>query len=76
MKKLIILAIVIAAAVICFFSFGPFTCDLCGEDKFGSRETTEILGEEVTYCEDCSDSLDDLSERLEDGLSGLEDLLK
>lgn len=75
MKKLIILAVVIVVAVVGFVCFGPFTCDICGEDKFGSRETAEILGETVTYCEDCSDSLDNLSERLEDGLGELEDSL-
>ena len=78
MKKLIILAIVIVVAAVCFFSFGQFTCDRCKEEKFGLRETREFLGKEYTLCKDCAespDALDDLGERVEDGIDELGDKL-
>ncbi len=42
----------------------PFTCDICGEEKTGKKYTETVLGEEITYCQDCYDDLKELGDML------------
>ena len=65
MKKLIcvLLSICLLAAL---FSgcIAKFKCDLCGEEKFGTKYTEELMGEAYEYCSDCKEDLDELEEEL------------
>lgn len=67
MKKLICIMLVIVALATCLVGCGSFTCDLCQKESDGEKHELEILGETVTYCDDCykiadtgMDALDDL----------------
>lgn len=31
----------------------PFKCDICREEKTGKSYKSQVMGEEVTICEDC-----------------------
>ena len=41
-----------------------YDCDLCGEEKSGKRYKEEVLGQEVEYCKECHDSLEELADAL------------
>ena len=60
MKKFValLLVTVLMATMLCACS--SFECDLCGEEKFGTKHTVELLGAEITYCSDCEEDLEDL----------------
>lgn len=60
MKKILFTMLLVATLVLTLTSCGKFTCALCGEEKSGKRYTEEVLGQEVTYCKECHDSLEDL----------------
>jgi len=60
MKKILFTMLLVATLVLTLTSCGKFTCDLCGKEKSGKRYTEEVLGQEVTYCKECHDSLEDL----------------
>ena len=58
MKNVIKRIIVTILALILIFSFAacesePFTCSICGDEKTGKYYESEMMGEEVTICEDC-----------------------
>lgn len=65
MKKLA-LVLVLLLTVVTLVSCGKFTCDLCGEEKSGKQHKEEILGEEIVYCQDCYDDLEELKDGLGD----------
>ncbi len=52
MKKLISILCVVAA-MFALTACGKFTCDLCGEEKSGSRNKITIHDESGTLCDDC-----------------------
>ena len=59
MKKLLcILLILVAMTSLLAGCIGAFTCDLCGEDKFGIMHKGEIMGGEITYCDDCKEEIE------------------
>lgn len=61
MKKLICVLLLVALLATVFAGcVGSFTCDLCGEEKFGAKNEENFLGQTVTYCNDCKNSLKDL----------------
>lgn len=61
MKKKIIVLLCAASTVLSLAACGgKFTCDLCGEEKSGKKHTSEVLGEEVTICDDCYGDIEDL----------------
>ena len=64
MKRIIALVLVIASLAILLCACGKFECDLCGKEKSGKKYTDELLGEEITYCEDCKEDLEDLGNLL------------
>ena len=65
MKKLIcvLLGVCLLAAL---FSgcIAKFKCDLCGEEKFGTKYSEELLDEKYEYCSDCKEKLDEMEEEL------------
>lgn len=61
MKKKIIALLLTVTTVISLTACGkPFTCDICGEEKTGKKYTETVYGEEVTYCQDCKEGLEEL----------------
>ena len=68
MKKIFAILLVVVLAM-SMAACGKFTCDLCDEDKFGKKNTAEIFGQEIEYCNDCKEELEDFSNSL-DGLFG------
>lgn len=59
MKKIAILAVLIMVMSILLTSCGSFVCDLCGEEKDGGSHDAEILGEELTICDECYEEIDE-----------------
>ena len=52
MKKLIaVLCMVLVMATM--LTACKFTCDICEEEKSGKKQTGELNGKKVVYCEDC-----------------------
>ena len=76
MKKIICSIVLVLATMLLLVGCGKFTCELCGEEKSGKQYTEEILGEEVVYCSDCHEELEELGDDLEDLGNALEDLFK
>ena len=65
MKKLIcVLLLVVMMTSLLAGCIGSFTCDVCGEDKFGIYTEEEILGEKITYCSDCKDEVQEVKDML------------
>ena len=64
MKKFISIILLVVVMATLLTACGKFECDLCGEEKSGKKYTEEILGEEVTYCQDCHDDLEELGDLL------------
>lgn len=65
MKKKIIALLLTVATVVSLTACGaPFTCDLCGEEKTGKKYTEEILGQKITYCQDCYNDLKEAADAL------------
>lgn len=61
MKKLICLLLVIVVMATMLTACGKFECDLCDEEKSGKKYTGEVLGQDVTYCQDCHEDLEELN---------------
>lgn len=59
MKRIVCFLLVLVMALM-LTACSKFECDLCGEEKTGTKYTTEILGKEVTYCKDCYEELEEL----------------
>ena len=83
MKRIFCLTLALLIIATCFAGckFGKFKCDLCGEEKFGTKNDTEFLGQTITYCSECDDKLDELEDSIDDlkdsigeGLDNLGDL--
>lgn len=53
MKKKILVALLSVVMAMSLMACGTFTCDLCGEEKSGKKHSSEILGQEITVCDDC-----------------------
>ncbi len=70
MKKIIVMIVLVAITAALLAGCAPYTCGLCGEEKTGGKNTGEIEGKTVTYCDECKESL----EALADALNGLNDL--
>ena len=62
MKKLICILLVVVMMATMLTACGKFKCDLCGEEKSGKKYTGEVLGEEVEYCKDCREDLEDIAD--------------
>ena len=66
MKKVIALVLALVALVATLASCGgKFTCDLCGEEKSGKQHTESILGQEIVYCDDCYEELEEIGKAIE-----------
>lgn len=65
MKKLISLIALFATLTVLLCGCGKFECDLCGEEKSGKKYEGELMGEEVVYCKDCREALEELAEMFE-----------
>ena len=74
MKKIVIALLLVVALVATLTACGTFKCDICGEEKSGSKHTEEILGEEVVICSDCYEEMEELGDDLEDLGDSLGDL--
>ena len=62
MKKLISLIALIATLTVLLCACGKFECDLCGKEKSGKKYKETVFGEEVVYCGDCKDALEELAD--------------
>lgn len=62
MKKLISVFLLVVVFATMLTACGKFTCDLCGEEKSGKKYTEEVYGQEIEYCKDCHDQLEDLAD--------------
>ena len=62
MKKLICILLVVVMMATMLTACGKFKCDLCGEEKSGKKYTGEVLCEEVEYCKDCREDLEDIAD--------------
>lgn len=61
MKKIIcVLLLVALLATLLAGCIGSFECDICGEEKFGTKNEESFLGQKVTYCNDCQNDLQEL----------------
>lgn len=63
-KKLIL--VVLAVAMLCTAlaacSDEPFKCGMCSKEKTGKRHKYEMLGQEITICDDCYKSVKELGD--------------
>lgn len=59
MKKLIALLLLVVVLCTMLSACGTFTCDICGEEVTGRKYTEKIFGEEITYCKDCKEIIED-----------------
>ena len=66
MKKIICSIVLILATMLCLVGCGKFTCELCGEEKSGKQYKDELFGEEIVYCSDCHEELEELEEGLDE----------
>ena len=62
MKKMMRLTVLLALLATLLCGCGKFTCDFCGEEKSGSKQTVEFLGEKIDICKDCKKGLDELND--------------
>lgn len=53
MKKILALLLALSTIVI-FAACSKFTCSMCGQEKSGKKTTTNMMGQEITICEDCA----------------------
>lgn len=61
MKKMIalVLMLVLLTTVLCG-CISYFTCDICGEEKFGRKYEEGMFGYDIVYCSDCKEDMEDL----------------
>ena len=66
MKKKILAILLTAATILSLTGCGSskFTCDFCEEEKSGKKHTETILGEEMTFCDDCYKLWNELKDAL------------
>jgi hypothetical protein len=63
MKKIaLLMALVMLLSVLLCGCIASFECDICGEDVFGRKYTEEIFGEEIVYCSDCKEDMEELKD--------------
>ena len=65
MKKIVAL-IALGIMVFMLTACGSFKCDMCGQEKSGTKHTEKIPGKEAHICDDCYKGLEALG-----GLMGL-----
>ena len=63
MKKLAVILLV-AVIALSLAACSKFKCDLCGEEKFGKVNQTTFLGQDMQYCNDCKDDLQEFADAL------------
>ncbi|MBR3825224.1 MAG: hypothetical protein IKJ39_08500 [Lachnospiraceae bacterium] len=66
MKKKLAILLLTVLVVISLTACGSesFTCDLCGEEKTGTKYTS-TQDEDVVYCKECIDMVQDLMNNLQ-----------
>ena len=62
MKKCSILVALVMLMSVLLCGCGKFECDICGEEKSGKKYKDEVFGQEVEYCKDCKEDLEDLGD--------------
>ena len=63
MKK-IVLVLLAAILTLSLAACSKFQCDFCKEEKFGKVNTTNFLGQDMQYCNDCKDDLQEFADAL------------
>ena len=53
MKKKIGVLLVTVMAALSLTGCGTFKCDMCGEEKSGSKHSYSFLGQDMVICDDC-----------------------
>lgn len=65
MKKFIgMIAMTLALLTLLTACGGTFTCDICGEEKSGRQYKEDLFGEEIVYCKDCKEALEEIGNML------------
>ena len=66
MKRKMTVLLLVVLGVISLTACGgeSFTCDLCGEEKTGTKYTSS-MDEDMTICKDCVDMVNELMNGLE-----------
>ena len=62
MKRIISLLVMLITMAMLLCACGKFECDLCGDEKTGKKYKGELFGQEVVYCADCREDLEDLAD--------------
>lgn len=60
MKKKITAMMLAMVAAVSLTACGKFTCDICSEEKSGKQYKAVVMDEEVVYCQDCKDMMDEV----------------
>lgn len=60
MKKFVAFVLLGALLAMLTACSSSFTCDLCGEEKTGKKHTNKESGIEMTVCDDCYKSVNEL----------------
>ena len=53
-KKMIACLLIVVAVSTLLTACSSFTCDICGEKKYGNKYATLNNGFERVFCEDCN----------------------
>jgi len=56
-KRIICLILVVLTMCSLLAACSSFTCDICKEKKSGNKNTGNIFGKEIVYCDDCKNQL-------------------
>ena len=57
MKKKLAVLFVSVMAVLSLTGCGKFKCDMCGEEKSGTKHEYTLLGQDMTICDDCYEGI-------------------
>ena len=60
MKKIVISMLLILSLAVMLASCGSITCDICKQEKSGSKNEATIGSKTYVYCEDCNDKIEEL----------------
>lgn len=62
MKKLVAIVCLVLVMATMLTACGKFKCGLCGEEKSGKKHEEKVMGEKITYCDDCYKELKELGD--------------
>ncbi|MDE7298094.1 MAG: hypothetical protein K2N94_04605 [Lachnospiraceae bacterium] len=57
MKKRFLAVLLVTVSLLSLAGCGKFKCDMCGEEKSGKKHEQTVLGETLTICDDCYETV-------------------